>query len=143
MLELQRQVAKKVFVTMLFSFIAFSASADIGDVFYCETETASVYDIEGKVGDLRPEKFKFTITEDSIDFRGSKIIGDYSFRDKKKDGFGSSDLFFVGKQREVFSWVQNSVSIMASANFDGAIFKFTQNSWDGQISFVFATCDKF
>lgn len=142
MLELQRQVAKKVFVTMLFSFIAFSALADIGDVFYCETEKASVYDIEGKVGNLRPEKFKFTITEDSIEFRGGKIIGDYSFRDKK-DGFGSSDLLFVGEQREVFSWVQNSWTIMASANFDGAIFKFTQNSWDGKITVVFATCDKF
>ena len=126
----------------LFFFSTLFVWADVGDVYYFETEKASIYGIKGKVGNLRPEKFKFTIKEKSVDFRGGKIIGDYSFI-TEKDGFGSSDLLFVGDQREVFSWVQNSWSIIASATFDGEIFKLTQNWWNGEVSIVFARCDKF
>ena len=133
----------KTNIIIIFSyFFSVCAYADIGDVYFCDTEKASVYDIEGKVGNLRPEKFKFTITDKSIEFRGSEIIGDYAFL-TEKDGFGSSDLLFVGSQREVFSWVQNTWTIMASANFDGEIFKLTQNSWNGEITLMFARCDKF
>ena len=124
-----------------FSF-TLSAWAGVGDIYFCKTEKAFLYGIDGKVGNIEPDLFTFTMKEDAVVFQGSEILGNFIL--ETDDGpIASENLnLYLGDEVDRFSWVKNSPNITSSALFNADILQLTLNWWDSTTSIVFASCQK-
>ena len=129
-------------IIILFYFFSFSAWAGAGDIYFCKTEKAFLYGIDGKVGNIKPDVFTFTMKEDAVVFQGSEILGNFIL--KTDDGpIASENLnLYLNDQVDRFSWVKNSPNITSSAIFNDDILQLTLNWWDNTTSVVFASCQK-
>lgn len=68
---------KYLYKTILLSIISLSATADVGDVYFCSTIKHTEIAADGEVTNYAPTTFKFIVEEDEVKF-GSTIAIDTS-----------------------------------------------------------------